>query len=106
MSPDSSRFSFATSVTTSPPRSVALLHFGSLRVEDTTYLGRLFSLSAHSPVLAAQRAANHSSVRLPSSRASVPRASSSMIVPHPLRPSPPEARNQPPRPNPSLASGS
>jgi hypothetical protein len=53
-----------------------LAHLGSCRVEDTTYLGMRFSLSAHSPVRAAQRAKNHSSLRRPSSRASAPSASS------------------------------
>ena len=46
MSPASSCFSFETSLTTSPLRTVELLHSGSCRVEDTTYLGMLFSLSA------------------------------------------------------------
>jgi len=76
MSPASSCFSFETSPTTSPLRIVELLHLGSWRVEDTTYLGRLFNLSAHSPLLDSHRAANHSSLRRPSSRASVPSASS------------------------------
>ena len=36
--------------TTSPFRTVELFQRGSSRVEDTTYLGRLLSLSAHSPL--------------------------------------------------------
>jgi RNA polymerase sigma-70 factor (TIGR02960 family) len=49
---------------------VALLHLGSSSVADTTYLGRLFSLPAHSPAReAGHRAANHSSLRRPSSTA-------------------------------------
>jgi len=55
MSPFSSCFSFETSLTTSPLRTVELFHFGSWRVEDTTYLPRLFNLSAHSPVRDAHR---------------------------------------------------
>src|SRR6478752_4044537 len=46
MSPSSSCFSFETASAASPVRTVALVHLGSSRVEDTTYLGRLFSLSA------------------------------------------------------------
>src|SRR5712691_12976191 len=49
MSASSSCFSFETSVTTSPFRTVELFQSGSTRVEDTTYLGRLFNLSASSP---------------------------------------------------------
>src|SRR5258708_38777305 len=82
MSPFSSCFSFETSLTTSPLRTVELFHFGSWRVEDTTYLGRLFNLSAHSPVRDAHRVANHSSLRRPSRRASVPSASSSSTLAH------------------------
>src|SRR5271165_2295487 len=74
MSPASSCFSRVTSSTTLPFRTVTLVHLGSSRVEDTTYLGRLFNLSAHSPGLDAHRAANHSSRRRPSSRAAVPGA--------------------------------
>src|SRR5256885_9963569 len=76
MSPCTLCFSFETSSTTSPCRIVELFHLGSRRVADTTYLGRLFNLSAHSPVRDAHRAANHSSLRRPSSRASVASASS------------------------------
>jgi hypothetical protein len=55
MSPASSCFSFETSFTTSPASTVELLHLGSWRVEDTTYLGRLFILSASSPLRDAHR---------------------------------------------------
>src|ERR1700745_4203031 len=79
MSPPSSCFSFETASAASPVRTVALVHLGSSRVEDTTYLGRLFSLSAQSPLRDSQRVANHSSLRRPSSRASAPSASSSSI---------------------------
>src|SRR5580658_746074 len=106
MSPASSCFSFETSLTTSPLRIVELLHFGSWRVEDTTYLGRLFSLSAHSPLLASHRAANHSSLRRPSSRASVPSASSNSTLAHSSRSLPPNWPNQPPSLKPSSPYGS
>src|SRR2546429_1129927 len=85
MSPSSSCFSFETSFTTLPFKTVELLHLGSSRVEDTTYLGRLFSLSAHSPLRDSHRAANHASLRRPSSRASVPSASSSRTLTHASR---------------------
>src|SRR5271154_5275395 len=106
MSPASSCFSFETSLTTSPLRTVTLLHLGSWRVEDTTYLGRLFSRSAHSPLLGSHRAANHSSLRRPSSRASVPSASSNSTLAHSSRSLPPNWPNQPPSLKPSSPSGS
>src|SRR5579864_3520151 len=106
MSPASSCFSFETSLTTSPLRTVELLHLGSWRVEDTTYLGRLFSLSAHSPLLDSHRAANHSSLRRPSSRASVASASSNSILAHSSRSFPPNWPNKPPSLKPSAPSGS
>src|SRR5215469_8829220 len=49
MSSSSSCFSLVTSSTTLPVSTVTLVHLGSWRVADTTYLGRLFSRSAHSP---------------------------------------------------------
>src|ERR1700723_2491250 len=58
MSPSNSCLSFEISFTTSPLRTVELLHLGCWRVEDTTYLGRLLSLSAHSPLRHSHRAAN------------------------------------------------
>src|ERR1700744_283622 len=106
MSPSNSCFSFDTSFTTSPSSSVELLHFGSQRVEDTTYLGRLFNLSAHSPLRDSHLAANHSSLRRPSSSASAPSASSSSSLAHSSRSSSPIWRNQPPRPKPSSPVGS
>src|SRR5580704_3832585 len=106
MSPSSSCFSLLTSLTTSPLRIVELLHLGSWRVGDTTYLGRLFSLSAHSPLLDSHRAANHSSLRRPSSRASVPSASSNSILAHSSRSLPPNWPNHPPSLKPSSPSGS
>ena len=60
MSPSSSCFSFETSFTTSPFRTVELFQSGSSRVEDTTYLGRLFNLSANSPLRDGHRAAKNS----------------------------------------------
>jgi hypothetical protein len=55
MSPSSSCFSFEISPTTSPVRTVVLFHSGSSSVDDTTYLGMLFSLSASSPLRGRQR---------------------------------------------------
>src|SRR5580693_8768787 len=107
MSPSSSCFSLVTSSTTSPFRTVTLVHLGSWRVEDTTYLGSLFSRSANSPVRdGAHRAANHSSLRRPSSRAAARRASAYSTLDHSPRSLPPDRANQPPRPKPSLPSGS
>ena len=60
ISPLRSCFSFETSFTTSPFNTVVLVQSGSSRVEDTTYLGRLFNLSAKSPLRDGHRAANHS----------------------------------------------
>src|SRR5215472_610793 len=111
MSPSSCCFSFETSFTTSPLstaplNSVELLHLGSSRVEDTTYLGRLFSRSAHSPFRDSHRAANHSSVRRPSSRALAPSASSSSSLVHSSRAFSPISKNQPPCLKPSSPVGS
>src|SRR5580704_18099376 len=106
MSPSSSCFSLLTSLTTSPLRTVELLHLGSCRVEDTTYLGRPFSLSAHSSFLDSHRAANHSSLRRPSSSACVPSASSNSTLAHSSRSLPPNWPNQPPSLKPSSPSGS
>jgi hypothetical protein len=41
-------------------RTVELFQAGCSRVADTTYLGRLFSLSASSPLRDGHRAASHS----------------------------------------------
>src|ERR1700722_2063712 len=106
MSPSSSCFSLVTSSTTSPFRTVTLVHLGSSRVEDTTYLGRLFSRSAHSPGRDAHRVPNHSSLRRPSNRASVRSASSYSTLPHSSRSLPPSWTNQPPSLKPSSPSGS
>src|SRR5487761_263252 len=106
MSPSSSCFSLVTSSTTSPFRTVTLVHLGSSRVADTTYLGRLFSRSAHSPGRDAHRDPNHSSLRRPSSRASVRSASSYSTLPHSSRSWPPSWTNQPPSLKPSPPSGS
>src|ERR1700745_2201256 len=106
MSPSSSCFSLVTSSTMLPFRTVTLVHSGSWTVEDTTYLGRLFNRSAHSPDRDAHRAANHSSLRRPSSRAEVSSASAYAILLHSSRSLPPYWLNQPPRLKPSLPSGS
>src|ERR1700728_1733955 len=106
MSPSTSCFSRVTSSTTSPFRTVTLVHLGSSRVADTTYLGRLFSRSAHSPGRDAHRVPNHSSLRRPSSRAAVPSASAYSTLPHSSKSLLPGLANQPPRLKPSLPSGS
>src|SRR5215472_9433622 len=106
MSPSSSCFSRMTSSITLPFRTVTLVHRGSWRVEDTTYLGRLFNRSAHSPGRDAQRTPNHSSLRRPSSRAAEFSASAYKTLPHSSRSLPPYWVNQPPRLKPSLPSGS
>src|ERR1700722_7032895 len=106
MSPSSSRFSAETSAATSPLSTVALLHFACPRVEDTTYLGRPFSVSAHSPARDAHREANHSSLSRPSSSARVPCASLAETLAHSSRSLPPDLVNQPPCVKPSAPSGS
>src|ERR1700683_3419873 len=106
MSPSSRCFSLVTSSTTLPFRTVTLVHLGSSRVEDTTYFGRLFSRSAHSPGRDAQRAPNHSSLRRPRSRAAARSASPYSTLPHSSRSLPPNSPNQPPSLNPSAPSGS
>src|SRR4029077_18809887 len=50
ISPSMCCFSVETSLSTSPLRTVELFQAGLARVADTTYLGRLFSLSASSPL--------------------------------------------------------
>src|SRR6266487_2530742 len=50
MSPSMCCFSVETSLGTSPLRTVELFQAGCSRVADTTYLGKLFSLSASSPL--------------------------------------------------------
>src|SRR5215469_10773836 len=87
-------------------RTVELDHLASVRLADTTYLGRLFSLSAHSPVRDSHRVANHSSLRRPSRRASAPSASCVSTLAQSSRSSPPNRPNQPPSLKPSLPSGS
>src|SRR6202046_2722501 len=106
MSPSSSCFSFGTWSATLPVRTVELPHLGSSEAEDTTYLGMLFSLSAHLPLRDSHRAANHASLRRPSSRASAPSASSSASWDHASRSLPPNWPNQPPSLKPSAPSGS
>src|ERR1700722_20155958 len=106
MSPSISPFSLETSLTTSPLSRVALDHLGSFTVEDTTYLGRLFNRSAHSPDRSSQRVANHSSLLRPSSMASDCSASSVSTLVHPSRSLPPNWPNQPPCLKPSRPSGS
>jgi hypothetical protein len=53
-------FSFETSSATSPFSAVVLFHSGSSRVEEITYLGMLFSLSASPPLRDGQREARNS----------------------------------------------
>src|SRR5215469_5334145 len=106
MSPSTSCFSFVTSSATLPDSTVTFVHLGSWRVEDTTYLGRLFNRSAHSPGRVAHRAPNHSSLRRPSRRAAAPSASAYATFRHSSRSLAPYLTNQPPRLKPSPPSGS
>jgi hypothetical protein len=53
-------FSVETSLSTSPLGTVELFQAGLARVADTTYLGRLFRLSASSPLRDGHHAASHS----------------------------------------------
>src|SRR3954452_11580603 len=101
MSPSTFCFRLATSLTTSPLSTVELFQTGCSRVEDTTYLGRLFNLSAHSPVRDDHRVPNHSSLRRPNSRASERSASSVSSLAHASRSLPPNCANQPPSLKPS-----
>src|SRR5690349_6635353 len=106
MSRSSSCLSLDTSSTTSPRSTVELFQHPASMVEDTTYLGMLFSLSAHSPLRDAHRDANHSSVRRPNSSASVASASLVKMLDHSSRSFPPYRPNQPPCVKPSCPSGS
>src|SRR6478609_4277462 len=107
MSPSRSCLSRETSSSTSPRTTVALLQCVLSMVEDTTYLGSPRNRAAHSPGRdAPQRAANHASLRRPSSKASARSASSNSILAHCSRSLPPDLVNQPPGAEPSLPSGS
>src|SRR6266700_1790784 len=106
MSPSSSCFNFETSVTTSPFRTVELFQSGSTRVEDTMYLGRLFNLSASSPLRDCHRAAKNSYLRRPNRKASARSASSSATFADPSRSLLPTWANQPPCLKPSSPVGS
>jgi hypothetical protein len=83
---------------------VVLFHSGSSRVEETTYLGMLFSLSARAPSRDGHRAAKNSYVRRPNSCASAPSASSSSLLPASARSV--TLPTQPPCLNPSTPDGS
>src|SRR5580704_15834028 len=106
MSPSISCFSLETSLTRSPLSTLELDHLGFFKVEDTTYLGRLFNLSAHSPVRSSHRSANHSSLLRPRSMAAACSASTVSTLAHPSRSFPPNWPNQPPSLKPSWPSGS
>src|SRR5436190_2374120 len=106
ISPSSSRFSFETSLTTSPLSTVELFQAGSSRVEDTTYFGMPFNLSASSLLRDGHRAARNSYIRRPNSWASAPSASSSNTLPASSRPRSPTRPTQPPRAKPSTPAGS
>src|SRR6266508_6066866 len=75
-------------------------------MDDTTYLGRLFNLSAHSPLRVDHRAPKYSSVRRPNSRASAPSASASSTLAHASRSLSRNWSNQPPCLKPSSPVGS
>src|SRR6202020_1884957 len=106
ISPSICCFSCDTSVTTSPLRTVALVHLGSSRVEDTTYFGRLFNLSTHSPLWDGDRVPKYSSLRRPNSSASAPCASASSTSVHASQSRPMNCTNQPPCLNPCSPLGS
>src|SRR5262245_61210251 len=106
ISPSSSCFSLETSLTTSPLSTVELAHLGSSSVEETTYLGSRFNLSAHSPVREFHRGPRYSSLRRPRSRASAPSASASPSSAHASRSFGPSWLNQPPYRKPSSPVGS
>src|SRR6478736_6604199 len=106
ISPSTFCLNFETSLTTSPVRTVELIQTGSSSVDETTYLGRLFSLSAHSPSRGFHREPKYSSLRRPRSKAEAPSASSS---PRPAQSSRSPFRycwNQPPCLEPSSPVGS
>src|SRR5262245_28561144 len=106
ISPLSSCFSFETSLTTSPLSTVELVHLGSSSVDETTYLGRLFNLSAHAPLREFHRGPRYSSLRRPKRRASAPSASASPSSAHASRSFAPSSLNQPPYRKPSSPVGS
>src|SRR4029453_11384343 len=78
MSPSCRCFRFATASGTPSSSTVELFHSGSLRVDETTYLGMALNLSANSPSLDGHAAAKPSYVLRPSSRASDDIVSSSL----------------------------
>src|SRR5215208_7972168 len=78
MSPSCEPLSFLTASARSPSSTVELLHSGSPRVDETTYLGIWLNLSANSPSREGQASANPSYVTRPSSSASVSIVSSSL----------------------------
>src|SRR3954470_14099824 len=106
ISPSSSCFNFEASSTTSPLRMVELLQWASTTVDDTTYLGRLFNLSAHSPLRPTHRGPKYSSLRRPSSRAWAPSASSNSTLAHSANSFSTIWLNQPPCLKPSSPVGS
>src|SRR5579875_2619254 len=106
ISPSVCCFSFETSLRTSPFRTVTLVHLGSSSILDTTYLGRLFNVSAHSPLADDQRGPKYASVPRPISSASAPCASASSTAAHAPRSWPMNCSNQPPCLNPSSPVGS
>jgi hypothetical protein len=57
-----------TSLSTSPLRTAGLFQAGWATVADATYLGRLFRLSAISPLRDGDRTASHSQLRRPEGR--------------------------------------
>src|SRR5262249_55008189 len=81
---------------TSPFNTIELSQAGSTRVEDTTYLGTLFKLSAHSPLPDDHRAPKRSSLRRPKYTASAPSASANSPSAHASRSLSRNSSNQPP----------
>src|ERR1700744_1474150 len=106
MSPSTSWRSVVTSSTTSPFSTVTLLHTGSVSVADTTYLGRLFNLSAQSPLRDPHHDPKYASAPLPSNSARVVSASANSTLSHASASVPRNWSNQPPCRKPSSPVGS
>src|ERR1700722_3808188 len=96
MSPSTFCLRSVTPLTTSTLITVALDHLGHFCVEETTYLGRPFNRSAHTPVRSNHRAANHSSLLRPSSMAAECSASAVSTSAQSSRSLPPNSPNHPP----------
>src|SRR3954468_2206881 len=106
MSPSTFCLSFETSVATSPFRTVEFFQTGTSSVDDTMYLGMLFSRSKYSPLRDGVGDPNHSSLRRPSSNALARNALLVRGLNHGSGSLPANCFHQPPRLNPSSPPGS